>query len=89
MGSTYVQEPPYFEGLTKTPVPVTDIENARILALFLDSIKKGALFYGKRPFITGPPRGKNALPRPLYDTPEREEFWFLARSEERCGHKSP
>ena len=38
MGSTYVQNPPYFEGLTKTPPPVTDIENARILALFLDSI---------------------------------------------------
>ena len=38
IGSTYVQEPPYFEGLTKTPVPVADIENARILALFLDSI---------------------------------------------------
>jgi aconitate hydratase len=38
MGSTYVQEPPYFEGLTRTPEPVSDIENARILALFLDSI---------------------------------------------------
>ena len=38
MGSTYVQNPPYFEGLTKTPAPVADIENARILALFLDSI---------------------------------------------------
>src|SRR5580704_11026684 len=38
IGSTYVQEPPYFEGLTKTPIPVADIENARILALFLDSI---------------------------------------------------
>jgi aconitate hydratase len=38
MGSTYVQNPPYFEGLTKIPAPVTDIENARILALFLDSI---------------------------------------------------
>jgi len=36
--STYVQNPPYFEGLTKTPSPVADIENARILALFLDSI---------------------------------------------------
>ena len=34
IGSTYVQEPPYFEGLTKTPVPVADIENARILALY-------------------------------------------------------
>ena len=38
IGSTYVRNPPYFEGLTRTPVPVADIENARILALFLDSI---------------------------------------------------
>ena len=38
MGSTYVQNPPYFEGLTKEPKPVEDIDNARILALFLDSI---------------------------------------------------
>ena len=29
MGSTYVQNPPYFEGLTKEPVPVTDVENAK------------------------------------------------------------
>ncbi|WP_232631199.1 aconitate hydratase AcnA [Methylobacterium sp. Leaf118] len=37
-GSTYVQNPPYFEGMTKTPDPITDIEDARILGLFLDSI---------------------------------------------------
>jgi aconitate hydratase len=36
--STYVQNPPYFEGMTKTPVPVEDIDDARILGLFLDSI---------------------------------------------------
>jgi aconitate hydratase len=36
--STYVQEPPYFTDLTHTPAPVTDIVNARILGLFLDSI---------------------------------------------------
>ena len=36
--STYVQEPPYFAGLTRMPAPVTDIVNARILGLFLDSI---------------------------------------------------
>jgi aconitate hydratase len=36
--STYVQNPPYFEGMTMTPAPVTDVENARILALFGDSI---------------------------------------------------
>ena len=38
MGSTYVQNPPYFEGMTREPAPVTDIENARVLGLFLDSI---------------------------------------------------
>jgi len=36
--STYVQNPPYFEDMTLTPSPVTDIEDAKILALFLDSI---------------------------------------------------
>ena len=36
--STYVQNPPYFEGITMTPEPVTDIVGARILGLFLDSI---------------------------------------------------
>ena len=36
--STYVQEPPYFTDLTHTPKPVTDIVNARILGLFLNSI---------------------------------------------------
>jgi aconitate hydratase len=38
MGSTYVQNPPYFEGLTMTPEPVTDIVEARILGIFGDSI---------------------------------------------------
>jgi aconitate hydratase len=38
MGSTYVQNPPYFEGLTMTPEPVTDIIEARILGVFGDSI---------------------------------------------------
>ncbi|MEQ1931918.1 MAG: aconitate hydratase AcnA [Parvularculaceae bacterium] len=36
--STYVANPPYFEGLTMTPRPVQPIRNARILALFGDSI---------------------------------------------------
>jgi aconitate hydratase len=36
--STYVQNPPYFEGLRMTPDPITDINDARILGLFLDSI---------------------------------------------------
>ena len=36
--STYVQNPPYFAGMAHAPSPVTDIEGARILGLFLDSI---------------------------------------------------
>ena len=38
IGSTYVQNPPYFEGITMTPKAVEDIVGARILGLFLDSI---------------------------------------------------
>ncbi|MEQ1782113.1 MAG: aconitate hydratase AcnA [Hyphomonadaceae bacterium] len=38
MASTYVQNPPYFEGMTMTPAPVTDVNNASIMALFGDSI---------------------------------------------------
>ncbi len=36
--STYIQHPPYFHGLTKTPPALTGIGGARILALFGDSI---------------------------------------------------
>ncbi len=36
--STYVQLPPYFEGLEMEPVPVKDVEDARVLGLFADSI---------------------------------------------------
>jgi aconitate hydratase len=37
-GSTYVQNPPYFENMKMTPDPVTDIVEARVLAIFGDSI---------------------------------------------------
>ena len=36
--STYVQNPPYFDGMTMTPQPTQDITNARPLAIFGDSI---------------------------------------------------
>ncbi|NIK48978.1 aconitate hydratase AcnA [Variibacter gotjawalensis] len=36
--STYVQNPPYFTEMKKDPAPVTDIINARVMGLFLDSI---------------------------------------------------
>ena len=37
-GSTYVQNPPYFEGMTADPKPVGDVKGARILAQLADSI---------------------------------------------------
>jgi aconitate hydratase len=36
--STYVQNPPYFVGMGRTPTPISDIVDARVLGLFLDSI---------------------------------------------------
>ena len=36
--STYIQNPPYFTGMTMTPKPLTDIKGARPLAIFGDSI---------------------------------------------------
>jgi aconitate hydratase len=37
-GSTYVKNPPYFEGITMDPKPVGDIAGARVLAVLGDSI---------------------------------------------------
>jgi aconitate hydratase len=37
-GSTYVANPPYFEGMSMTPAPVNDIVNAKPLAILGDSI---------------------------------------------------
>ena len=36
--STYVRNPPYFDGMTMTPKPVADIKHARVLALLGDSV---------------------------------------------------
>jgi len=36
--STYVRKPPYFEGMPRNPVPVTDIHGARVLAKLGDSV---------------------------------------------------
>jgi aconitate hydratase len=36
--STYVRNPPYFDGMTMTPAPVGDIRGARVLALLGDSV---------------------------------------------------
>jgi aconitate hydratase len=36
--STYVKNPPYFEGMTMTPAPMVDIKDARALAVLGDSV---------------------------------------------------
>jgi len=36
--STYIQSPPFFDGITKTPAPLTDIRGARVLAMLGHSI---------------------------------------------------
>ena len=36
--STYVKNPPYFEGMTTTPPPIAEIKGARVLAVLGDSI---------------------------------------------------
>src|SRR5690606_22451104 len=36
--STYVKQAPYFDGMQRTPAPVTDIRGARVLALLGDSV---------------------------------------------------
>src|SRR3546814_18400910 len=37
-GSTYVANTPYFEGMNMTPAPVSDLIEAKPLAIFADSI---------------------------------------------------
>jgi aconitate hydratase len=36
--STYIQDPPFFQGLTREPLPLTNIEAARVLAIVGDSV---------------------------------------------------
>ncbi len=36
--STYIADPPYFDGMTATPPPVTEVRGARVLALLGDMI---------------------------------------------------
>jgi aconitate hydratase len=36
--STYVRKPPYFDGMARTPAPVTNISGARVLAVLGDSV---------------------------------------------------
>jgi aconitate hydratase len=61
--STYVQNPPYFPNMSMTPTPVTDIVEARVLAVFGDSITTDHIS----------PAGsiKKTSPGPVPDRPRR------------------
>jgi aconitate hydratase len=60
--STYVQNPPYFEGMTMEPEAITDIENARVLSIFLDSITTDHISPAGS-FKAGTPAGKYLVER--------------------------
>ena len=47
-GSTYVANPPYFEGMSMTPAPVTDIVDAKPLAILGDSITTDHISPGRQ-----------------------------------------
>ncbi len=36
--STYIKQPPFFDGISKTPAPLTDIKGARVLAMLGHSV---------------------------------------------------
>jgi aconitate hydratase len=56
-GSTYIQNPPYFEGMSMTAAGLTDIVSARALAVFGDSITTDHISPAGRDQI-GQPRGR-------------------------------
>ena len=47
--STYIRNPPFFEGLTRQPTPPADIRGARVLALLGDSVTTDHLARGIDP----------------------------------------
>ena len=62
--STYVQNPPYFEDLTgEAPAPLSDIENARVLGLFLELDHDGPYQPGRLHRQIGPGRKVSSGPR--------------------------
>ena len=54
--STYVRKPPYFEGMSREPDPVTDIAGARVLAKLGDSVTTDHISPGGRDQVRQPGR---------------------------------
>ena len=55
--STYVRKPPYFDGMTDEPAPVTDIDGARVLAMLGDSVTTDHISRPARSRPTARPAG--------------------------------
>ena len=78
--STFIKEPPFFDGVTRTPGKVTDIKGARALAILGDSITTDHISPSTK-IRPGTPAGKWLEP---FGTPPSEWGHFGVR---RCNHE--
>jgi aconitate hydratase len=78
--STFIKEPPFFDGVTRTPGKVTDIKGARALAILGDSITTDHISPSTK-IRPGTPAGKWLEP---FGTPPAEWGHFGVR---RCNHE--
>ncbi|MFN7086561.1 MAG: aconitate hydratase AcnA [Burkholderiales bacterium] len=78
--STFIREPPFFEGVTATPGKVSDIKGARALAILGDSITTDHISPSTK-IKPGTPAGKWLEP---YGSPPSEWGHFGTR---RCNHE--
>jgi aconitate hydratase len=78
--STFIKEPPFFEGVSRTPGTVTDIVDARALAILGDSITTDHISPSS-PIRPGTPAGKWLG---NFDVPPSEWGHFGVR---RCNHE--
>jgi len=78
--STFIKEPPFFDGVTRTPGKVSDIQGARALAILGDSITTDHISPSTK-IRPGTPAGKWLEP---FGTPPSEWGHFGVR---RCNHE--
>ena len=78
--STFIREPPFFDGVTRTPGKVSDISGARVLAILGDSITTDHISPSTK-IRPGTPAGKWLEP---FGTPPSEWGHFGVR---RCNHE--
>ena len=78
--STFIKEPPFFEGVTRTPGKVSDITGARALAILGDSITTDHISPSTK-IRPGTPAGKWLS---KFDAPPSEWGHFGVR---RCNHE--